>query len=366
MKHLVYLIVPAMMLAACGGGSTNKADELAKLKKERGELDAKIKTLEAGKKDTTQAIPVGVTEVQPIDFHGFVEVQSAITGDENVLAVPQAQGTVKSVNVHVGQQVSKGQVLAYLDATVVEQQISAQEIELDAKKTMYEKTQKLWDQNIGKEIDLIQAKAAYEGALKGMAATRSQRDMYRILSPISGVVDAITIKVGDYGSPSGAQGGLGIRVVSYAKLKAQANLGENYLGKVKQGDKVLLVLPDIKDTIKTALTYVGQAVDPLSRAFTVEVILPNNNKLHPNMSCVMKILNYENKAALVVPVSVIQHTSQGTLLYVADGNKAKAVVVTEGRNANGMVEILSGLNAGDKVITTGFEELDNGQGISIQ
>ena len=84
------------------------------------------------------------------------------------------------------------------------------------------------------------------------------------------------------------------------------------------------------------------------------------------MSCIMKILNYENKAALVVPVSVIQKTSQGTILYIADGNKSKAVTVTEGRNANGMVEILSGLNAGDKVITTGYEELDNGQTISVQ
>ncbi len=355
-----------MMLAACGGGSTNKADELAKLKKERGELDAKIKTLEAGKKDTTQAIPVSVTEIQPTDFHGFVEVQSAITGDENVLAVPQAQGTVKSISVRVGQRVSKGQVLATLDASTLQRNIDAMQPQLKLYKDLLEKQENLWKQNIGTEVQLMQTRAQYEGVQKQIAALQSQASMYTITSPISGVVDAITIKIGDYGSPMGAQAGQGIRVVSYAKLKAQANLGENYLGKVKQGDKVLLVLPDTKDTIKTSLSYVGQAVDPLSRAFNVEVLLPNSNKLHPNMSCIMKILNYENKSALVVPVSVIQHTSQGTLLYIADGNKAKAVVVTEGRNANGMVEILSGLNAGDKVITTGFEELDNGQGISIQ
>jgi membrane fusion protein (multidrug efflux system) len=122
----------------------------------------------------------------------------------------------------------------------------------------------------------------------------------------------------------------------------------------------------VNDTIKTTLSYVSQAVDPLSRAFTVTVHLANNTKLHPNMACIMKIVNYENPHAIVVPVSVIQKTSNGDMLYLADGNKAKSVFVKTGRNSNGMVEILSGLNPGDKVITGGFEEMDNGSQITIQ
>jgi multidrug efflux pump subunit AcrA (membrane-fusion protein) len=153
--------------------------------------------------------------------------------------------------------------------------------------------------------------------------------------------------------------------VSYDKLKAEASLGENYLGKVKQGNPVLIVLPDINDSIKTTLSYVSQAVDPVSRAFVVQVHMASNSKLHPNMSCIMRISNYENKAALVVPISVIQRTSQGEMLYIADGNRSKAVYVTTGRNANGMVEILSGLKTGDKVITKGYEEMDNGKQIEI-
>ncbi len=84
------------------------------------------------------------------------------------------------------------------------------------------------------------------------------------------------------------------------------------------------------------------------------------------MSCKLRITNYENKAALVVPVGVIQKTADGDILYIADGNKAKSVVVTTGRNANGMTEILSGLNPGDKVIVDGYRELDNGQTVAIQ
>jgi membrane fusion protein (multidrug efflux system) len=264
--------------------------------------------------------------------------------------------------VHIGQRVGRGQVLAVLDAATVEHNIAAMEPQLTLLKSVYEKQQKLWAQNIGTEVQLEKSKADYEAMQKQIAAMRSQRDMYRVVSSIGGTVDAINLKVGEIASP----GMSGIRIVSYDKLKAEASLGENYLGKVKQGDKVAIILPDMRDTIRTSLTYVGQAVDPTSRAFTVQVRLSNNSKLHPNMSCIMRIVNYENAHALVVPVSVIQKTSQGDMLYVAVGDKAKSVLVKTGRNANGMVEILSGLTPGDNVITKGYEELDNGQQVIIQ
>jgi membrane fusion protein, multidrug efflux system len=365
MKQLIYLLVPAIIFASCNGGNkTGDAGDLEKLKKERADLDAKIIKIEGSKHDSSKVkiTPVSVTEVQPMDFHAYVEVQSQIAGDENILATSQAPGTVKSILVHTGQKVNKGQVLAILDASTLEHQILAQDPQLTLLKSVYEKQQNLWAQNIGTEVQLMTAKANYEAMQKNISALKAQRDMYRVVSPISGTVDAINLKVGEIASP----GMTGIRVVSYDKLKAEANLGENYLGKVKQGDKVLLVLPDIGDSINTTLSYVSQAVDPVSRAFVVQVRLSNNKKLHPNMSCIMRISNYGNANALVVPVSVIQKTSGGEMLYIVDGNKAKSIMVKSGRNANGMVEILSGLNAGDKVITKGFEEMDNGQQVLIQ
>ena len=346
MKRLNYLLfLPLIVLASCGGGKTDKKAPDT-----------------APKADSTKSIPVAVVTVQPTDFHGYVDVQSQIVGDENILATPKAPGTVSNILVQVGQHVNDGQVLATLDAAVVNQQIEAMQPQLDLYKSVYEKQQALWKQNIGTEVQLMQSKAQYEATQKQIESMKTQRDFYRIVSPISGIVDAINIKVGEIASP----GMSGIKVVSYDKLKAEASLGENYLGKVKQGDPVILVLSDENDSIKTTLSYVSQAIDPVSRAFTVLVRLGNNNKLHPNMACEMKIGNYENPHALVVPVSVIQKTQEGTMLYIASGGKAKAVMVTPGRNSNGQVEILSGLNEGDQVIVKGYEGIDNGQTISIQ
>jgi membrane fusion protein, multidrug efflux system len=366
MTRLIYLLVPALMFAACNGGKTgDKAAELAKLKQQRADIDVQIKKLEGegGKTEgtSTGVAAVSVTEVKPTDFNAFVEVQSQITGEENIMTSPKAPGTVKSVLVQTGQKVHQGQVLALLDASTVEQQIETLMPQLHLQKSLYEKQQSLWKQNIGTEVQLMTAKAQVEATEKQIDALKAQRDLYRVVSPINGTVDAVNLRVGEAAAP----GMTGIRVVSNEKLKAEASLGENYLGKVRQGDRVLLVFPDINDSIKATLSYVSAAVDPVSRSFTAQVRLSNNSKLHPNMSCKMRIINYENSHALVVPVSVIQHTSEGSMLYIADGNKAKSVIVTTGRNANGRVEILSGLKSGDKVITKGYQELDNGKQITI-
>ncbi len=362
MKRLIFLIIPAIIFVSCGSDSGSKAEQLVNLKKQRAEIDAKIKVLEASKTDSSKVTPVSVMEVQPTEFKGNIEVQSAIVGDANVLASSQMQGMVKSVLVQVGQKVSQGQLLATLDAAMVDRQIEGLAPQLALTKSLFEKQQAMWDQHVGTEVQLMSAKTNYEGMQKQIATLKAQRDMYRVVAPISGTVDRVDLKVGSASQP----GQTGIQVVSYDKLKAEAMLGENYLGKVKEGDPVTIILPNIGDSIKTKVSYVAQSVDAMSRSFQVMVHLNNSNKLHPNMSCIMKIANYTNANAIVVPVSVIQKTSEGAMIYIADGNKAKSVTVTAGRNSNGLVEILSGLNAGDKVITAGFEEMENGQRIVVQ
>lgn len=364
MKRSAYILFATLVLAACG--SKTKQQEIVELKKQRAEIDSKIKELEAQGGDSTKqkASPVSVLEIHPEKFNAFINVQSQITGDENVNATSQMVGTVTSVNVRPGQKVGRGQVLAQLDAAAINQQIRALEPQIALAKSLYEKQQKLWAQNIGTEVQLLQSKTQYESLIKQRSAIVAQRNMYRIVSPISGTVDLVNVTVGQTVGPSIPNAG--IRVVSMDKLKAEASLGENYLGKVKQGDPVTIILPDINDSIKANLSYVSQAVDPVSRSFNVEVRLGSNKKLHPNMSATMRIANYENADAITVPVSVIQKTAEGDMLYVAENNKAKAVYVQTGRTANGWVEILSGLNPGDRVIIEGYEDLDNGEAVAIK
>ncbi len=365
MKRSFIILMATVILASCSSEekNENKAQRLDKLKKERATLDEKIAKLEAEvlKDNPGKAVAVSVREMQPEEFNSYIEVQASVSGDENVNATPQAPGVVQAVHVRPGQKVGRGQKLATLDAAAIEQQIKAQEAQLTLVKQVYEKQQTLWSQNIGSEIQLLTAKANYESSQKQYQALLAQRNMYSIISPIAGTVDNVGVKVGDMASP----GMSGIRVVSFDKLKVVTTLGENYIGKVNQGDKVKLIFSETGDSMVTKLDYVARTVDPVSRAFNVEVWMGNNKNVSPNMSCRMQIVNYSDKDALTVPVSAIQKTADGEIVYVADGGKAKAVTVKTGRNSNGMVEILEGLKTGDKVIVEGYADLDNGKPIEI-
>lgn len=366
MKRSVILLLTTIILASCGGEDKkqeNAATRLNKLKKERAALDEKIAKLEAQalKDNPGKPVAVSVLELQPATFNSYIEVQATVSGDENVNATPQAPGVVKAVHVKPGQKVGRGQTLATLDAAAIEQQIKAQEAQLTLVKQVYEKQQKLWEQKIGSEIQLLTAKANYESAQKQYDALVAQRNMYAIISPIAGTVDQVGVKVGDMASP----GMSGIRVVSFDKLKVTTSLGENYIGKVEQGDPVNLIFSETGDTIREKLDYVARSVDPISRAFNVEIWLGNRSNISPNMSCRMQIINYSDNDALVVPINAVQKTAEGEMLYVADNGKAKSVKVKTGRNSNGMVEIVEGLNPGDKVIVEGYADLDNGKPIEI-
>lgn len=366
MKRSILFSLGLLLLIGCGK-SEDQAAELAKLKKQRAEIDSKIRALESANpsQDSSRAIAVAVTRLVPQAFQSFIDVQAAIEGEENVLATPQAPGTIRSILVHAGQHVNKGQVLALLDAAMIEQQIAAQEVQAALAKNLYEKQQKLWSQNIGTEVQLMTAKANSEAAARQLAASRAQRNMYRIVAPISGEIDELKIKEGDVAGAIG-QAPAGIRVVSSNRLKAEAHLGESYLGKVHEGNPVTLIFPDQGDSIKSQLTFVARAVDPMSRSFTVQVRLGSSQKLHPNMSAKMRIANYSSQNALVVPVSAVQKTGAGDAVFVAEGKTARAAIVELGQVGNGFVEVLSGLKPGDQVITAGYEDLDNGSAIRVQ
>lgn len=363
MKQIIPILLATLMLSACGGKKDPKA-EIAQLKKDRAEIDNKIRTLETsgGVKDSVKSVPVSVLEIIPQSFQSYIDVQAAITGNENVIASSQSPGTVRSVLVRTGQRVSKGQTLAVLDAAAVDQQIAAQDAQVTLLRSLYDKQQKLWAQQIGTEVQLLTAKANYEASTKQRAALNAQRNMYRIIAPVSGTVDIVDLTAGDAVSP----GTNGIPIITGNKLKAEASLGESYLGKVQTGNPVTLVFQDGADSIKSRLDYVSQAVNPMSRAFTVQVNLGANKQLHANMSVRMKIANYSSGNAIVVPVAAVQKTGEGDIVFVADGNTAKSVAVQTGRASDGNIEILSGLKAGDRIVTAGYEELDNGTAIKVQ
>ena len=357
-------LLAIMLFASCGGKQNKDAKaEIADLKKQQKELQDKINTLELaniGKEsNAVRKVAVVVTPMTPSIFNNYIDVQGKIDLDEVVNAIPETPGIISAILVHQGQYVRKGQVVATLRAEQVDRGISELDQQISFAKLLYDKQKRLWDQEIGTEIQLLQAKNNYDGLLKKKQTILTQKNTFNVTSPINGVVDAIDATVGQsYSNPMSAPV---IKIINTSKLKVQADIPENYSSIVRTGSNCMVVFTDINDSLVTRVNYVEKSINPVTRTYSAYIPLPTNSKYQPNMSAQVKIATYQNASAFVLPFSLIQKTDKGNYVYVADAqNKAKLLPVQLGNSYQNKVEIVSGLALGDKVITSGYEELNEG------
>lgn len=359
--RFIYVLVIVGVITSCQ--EDDKKAKLETLKKQFVELDQQITQLEAeiAAADTSRSnkkiTHVTVTPLAMQSFKNFITVQGKVDADQNISLSAEMPGIITKINVSSGQEVSVGQVLAEIDNTTIIQGIAELQNGLDFATNLYNKQKNLWDQKIGTEVQYLNAKNQKESLEKKMITMQSQLDMTRIKSPINGTIDAVDIKIGQMVMP----GLPAIRVVNLSNLKVKGDVAESYASIVKKGSLVNIIFPDMHDTIHTQISYVAKVINAMTRSFTVEINLENNSLYHPNMIALLQIVDYVNDKAIVVPISTIQESDNNKVIYIANGNKVEKRIVKVGKNNNGFAEILTGLNVGDTLITSGYQELNEGE-----
>ncbi|HEY9535166.1 MAG TPA: efflux RND transporter periplasmic adaptor subunit [Mucilaginibacter sp.] len=361
MKKLIF--IPALiLLAACSQKPKDKSAELADLKKQQADINAKISALEAQvPQDSTKSTDVSTLQLQNSTFTNYVQIQGKIDAQDNVMAYPQSPGVITAIYVKPGQHVSRGQVLVQLDNAVLKQNILQAQSQATLAKTLFERQKNLWDQKIGTEVQFLQAQTQMQTAQKQVEALRQQANLYRITSPINGTIDQMDLKLGQAIQP----GANGIRIVNADMLKVKADVPESYSGVVNQGNKVNVIIPDANDSLTTNLTFAAKVIDPTSRSFAIEVKLPQRKSLRPNMTAILKIASYNNPKAIVVPVKAVQKSENGDYVFVDNNGIAKKVNVKAGATYGGQSEILSGLKAGDALIIDGASDIEDGDKVKV-
>lgn len=372
MKNLFYTVVLSLLLFSCGDKpSDGKQQQLDSLLKEQASINEKIKALKEELKtasgDNTGSKLVAVQQLAKTSFRHYVEVQARVDGDESVSVSPRTPGTVSSILVKEGDKVSKGQVLAILDDQIMQQSLAEVQTQYDFAKNIYEKQKNLWDQKIGSEVQFLTAKNNKESLERRLASVSEQLDMTRIKSPVNGTVDNLNLKVGQSVMPGVMVAG----IVNLTGLKVEGEVGESYAGKIKKGDDVILVFPDLGKEINTKVGFASRSINTLNRTFNVEVPLPANiDGVSPNMVVIMKIVDYVAAGALVLPVDVLQRSGEGyyAMVAVEEGGKlvSKRRIVTMGKTYNGQAEITDGIENNDQVIITGYRDLNDGQELRIK
>ncbi len=359
-----------LILASCGN-KVDKKSELESLKKQHDELALQIKKLETELQGsdtarTSKLTPVSVTEAKTVEFNHYLEVQGKVDGEDNIAVSAQMPGTVTAVYVKEGDPVRKGQVLAQLDNSVMQQQIASTKQQLDFATNLFIKQKALWDQQIGSEIQYLTSKNNKENLEKAVATLNDQLELTRIKSPINGSVEEVNLKVGQMASP----GLPAVRVVNFTNAKVVAEIAEAYAPKIKPGNKVIIFFPDFNTEIQSQIRFTSKYINPINRTFISEVRLgPSKVQYRANMMAVVRINDYSNPSAFTVPITLVRETPEGKYIYVAKEENGKLVArrqpVTVGSTYNGLAEISSGITAGDKIITTGFNSLIDGELIQV-
>ncbi len=369
MKTLTQAIifVALVVFAVACGSSVDKKAELAKLKKQHDELAVKIKKLESelqiGDSATkTKVTSVSVTEAKVQEFNHYLEVQGKVDGEDNIAVSAQMAGAITAVFVKEGDAVRKGQTLAQIDNSVMQQQIASTKQQLEFATNLYNKQKALWDKQIGSEVQYLTAKNNKENLEKALATLNDQLEMTRIKSPINGSVEEVNLKVGQMASP----GLPAVRVVNFSTVKVVAEIAEAYAPKIKPGNKVIVFFPDFNTEVNSTIRFTSKYINPVNRTFVSEVRLgPSNVQYRANMMAVVRINDYHNPSAFTIPVTLVRETSEGKYIYVAKQENGKLVArrlpVTVGSTYNGLAEITAGITAGDKIITTGFNSLIDGE-----
>jgi len=365
------VVAVVALLAACSAATPDdKKAQLEKLKEQQAEIAKQVVQLEKeiAKENPTEAKiktkDVAVTEVKAKKFDHYVQTQGRVEAEDNISVSAQSPGVITTVYVKEGQQVSKGQALAQIDNGVILRSIESMKSQLELATSVYDRQKNLWDQKIGTEVQYLQAKTNKEMLERNIASLQEQNQMLRIKSPINGTVDEVTAKIGEAVQP----GLPAFRVVNTSELKLTANVSEAFVTNVQKGNKVIVTIPELKKDLESKVTFVGKTIDPLSRTFMVEVALPSEANLRPNMSGVIKVVFHTEPEAIAVPINVVQDINGEKIVFVAESSGKNTVarkkVVSVVGVYGGQAQV-SGLNAGDKIVTFGYQGLNDGEFLKI-
>jgi len=372
---LSYLILIIGSFTACGNETLDgKKQQLNQLRAKIIELNHEIEELEADilqndpgfRRLERQHILISTLEVYAQPFEHKFEVRASVASRKNVLISAEVSGRIENIYVSEGDQVRKGQRLITLDASVLQNSIEELKTDLDLATTVYQKRDRLWNQNIGSELQYLEAKNRMESLQRRLATTQTQLKQFRLVAPFNGVVDNIQAKLGEmalFGYPM-------LRILSVDAMHLEADVSEKYLGRLKKGDSVNFYFSSFDQELKSVITSIGHVINPQNRTFSVDVALPAGSILYkPNQIAILKIRDYYQTSALVVPSKLIQQDSQGDFIYAVDTVdnklKAKKIHITTGKSYQSKTEVTAGIEAGMVLVDAGHREVTEGALVQI-
>jgi len=335
---------------------TTHVKTINQLKKELEQLNEVL----LSKDQTQRYVLIGSIELEEEIFEHFVSFQGSIETDKNIVIYPEIPGLLKKIHVTEGQQVTQGDLLAELSDGGLIDQLEQFKLQLKLAKTTYNRQKRLWNQKIGSEIQFLQAKTTYLSLQKSVSQMNDQVTKTKITAPFDGIIDHIIADSGSNLSPGMTPI---MRIINLDQMKVTAEIPEMHLPNIQKNTSAIVSVPVLGIQFNEVVANVGNFINPNNRSFRVEISINNQNgALKPNMTAEIKVNDYKNREAILVPIKDVLENQNGEsyvyLLEVSDeANDIYKVVKTFvklGKTLDNKIEILEGLKAGDKIVEEGI------------
>ncbi|MCK5206586.1 MAG: efflux RND transporter periplasmic adaptor subunit [Cyclobacteriaceae bacterium] len=341
--------------------------KLQKIKTSITELEKEISAMDPDfAKKNRKATLITTTDVEKKTFEHYVEVSGAVKSRKNVLISAENMGNINRILVKEGNEVKRGQLLLSLDIELYQRSLDQLETEYALAKTMFEKQSNLWGQNIGTEVQYLEAKNRKESLENQIANIKTQISKSQIRAPFAGTIENVLVREGEMaqmGSPL-------VRIVNHRDMYIKADLSESHIGKFKKGDEVVIHFPSINQTIQSRISSVGQIIDIMNRTFSIEALLPLTKfTIKPNLLAIVKLRDIEINGAVVIPAKLIQKDNKGDFVFIAkkDSNEliARKIQIDRGITYKNNTMITNGLTGDETLINEGFRDVADGGKVKV-
>lgn len=363
------LIIGVVSCSAPTDELAEKKEQLEGYKSEAAALKVKIEELETElsqldpefRKNQRKSVLITTIRPEQGNFEHYVEVTGSVLSKKNVNISAEVSGRIEEVVTREGMSIRKGQVIAKINAESVERNLEEIETQLELARTMFEKQERLWNQQIGTEMQYLEAKNRKETLEKNLSSLQLQKDRTTVRAPFDGTVEELLVRVGELVQP----GTPIVNMVGEDDLFIEGDISERYVGILEKGDSVSIRFPSIGESLKTKVTAIGRIIDPNNRTFKVEVFLPKLENVKPNMLSVLNIQDYQNTDAVTVPTYLILQDNKGSYVFVVEEGMARKRYVERGMTYDGKTEILEGLNGSETLVDKGFREVGDNFSVNI-
>lgn len=336
------------------------------MKVELNEINSGIAFLDENERLTL----VSKYEIKEQVFTSYIEAQANLKTRKNILILPEFQGTLEKIYVDEGQNVSKGKLLAEINDSGLKEQLDQLIIQRDFAKENYERIQRLWENNIGSEIQFLKSKSDFESIQKGVDQMRDMLSKTKIYAPFTGVVDEIIANQGSNLIPGVTNI---LRLVNLDDVYAEAFVSEKYISSVSNGTEALVKIPLLNKEVQSKVTQTGNFIDPNNRTFRIEIPVDNiDRRIKQNLDAKIMINTYKKDNAIVVPLRIIREDSEGkNYIYVMDEDKKDGVYITRkavikiGNKSNTDAEVIEGLNFGEIIVLEGANLVEDLQRVKL-